>query len=239
MVSPTKLQSETVLWSQRPAAVVRRPPLPRARAIRALDLLEREAPEAVERRETASKVIDDYGKWYVDYGKASKDTVNAKMARKLVNTNAIDWLTKYNRNPVPSTVVWNLGIGDSNDNFRYVKNLSAKSRNYWLDIGVDNYPTTSKTVVQSRLDKTKNKIQVLDAKKYLRILLRDGMLDLSKSISVEIGGQTLNINVGIAENATVINGTLVRNDPNLVFTADIILIQGAGGWTATTSQRPA
>jgi len=166
-----------------------------------------------------------------------------------------------------------------------VPDMSGLTQNYWLQIGDTGLTTQEQdkpyyyrwnkpgTIIHAWLDKANNKVAVtitVSASKkeqvgvqsthghvrHLRVLLRPGMLDLSKQVSVQMVDQVVTVEAkqppsqpvvlqsvaldagtrGSVEVKKVIKDTLARNDPNLVFVADIVLTRGKDGkWAASAS----
>ncbi|KAK4211088.1 hypothetical protein QBC37DRAFT_20022 [Rhypophila decipiens] len=240
--------------------------------------------------QTAGKpttIIQDYVVWLEQYEKNRQNAVDnwASLGitpAEVENTNTIDWPNnKKSRNPTPTKVFWDLGVGNfndqqpkeekdrywqSSDNFRFVRpsDFHGLTQNYWLAI-VPPPPATSAspayyhvhkpgTSIMGQLDRANNKVMIAvtgetedDINFGVRVLLRPGVLrDLSQSIAVEIKttiarpekkvtSAVLDVGPRLVESERVIKDTLVRNDPSLVFTSDIILVKEVVGGTTTWS----
>lgn len=186
-------------------------------------------------------IVWDWRNWLTQYPNLAP-AFNIKQE----NTNAIDWLSqdKRVRNPMPAQVYWDLSDW-GNFSSKVHQNFSGRgqddtgrTQNYWLDIGKYTRDEVG-DIIEVSIERDFNTINVLSAKKYLRLLLRDGMLDLKWSVFVKIGGQSLTVSVN-TDNLAVVQDTIWRCDPNLIFTADVILTQGSNGvWTGTSTPRPA
>ncbi|KAM7221335.1 hypothetical protein V8F06_003303 [Rhypophila decipiens] len=235
----------------------------------------------------ATTIIQDYVVWLEQYEKNRQNAVDnwASLGirhAEVENTNTIDWLNNYkSRNPTPTKVFWDLGVGNfndqpkeekdrywqSSDNFRFVRpsDFHGLTQNYWLAIVPPPPPATSAspsayyhvhkpdTSIMGQLDRANNKVMIAvrgeteeDLNFGVRVLLRPGMLrDISQSIAVEIKttiarpekkatSAVLDVGPRLVESERVIKDTLVRNDPSLVFTSDIILVREVGSTTWST-----
>src|SRR5262249_55075812 len=150
--------------------------------------------------------------------------------KKSVNTNAIDWLNHYNRNPLPEKLVWDLNIGATSRVYQTGAGLlgkegydektlaEPKTLFYWLDVSVaDSYPKNGKLV--AGIEKSSNTIKILEAKNIdkFRILLNPNLLDLSKPVKVEVENQLI-ATVTVSENlGTMIRTLLERSDKNEIY----------------------
>jgi hypothetical protein len=161
---------------------------------------------------------------------------NGDRQTKSINTNAISWLNRFTRNPMPEKLVWDLSIG-ANERI-YQTGASMQGKNgykvktlakpnalfYWLDVSVaDTYPVNGKLVVE--VIKSSNTIKVLDASNIdkFRILLNPNILNLSAPIIVELGNKLVGtINVK-EEMATMMRTLLERSDKNEIYDAQITL----------------
>ncbi|KAM7191048.1 hypothetical protein V8F20_009480 [Naviculisporaceae sp. PSN 640] len=220
-------------------------------------------------------VVQNYIVWLEGY-ETNRDNVmkiwdRVGITHAVVDTtNPIDWLKSMgSRNPTPTKVMWDLGVGnfsprtiyknsndrDSNDNFIYVgaSDLHGLTQNYWLALvplpSIGELPVQRPgTSILGKLDKANNTVilevtgeTAADLIFGIRILLRPGMLrDLTQNICVHVttivdyprkSGRkyTFTVRRDVGPRSTVservIKDTLVRNDPNLVFTSDIILFK--------------
>ena len=178
---------------------------------------------------------------------------NPEYARKCIEFNAeegwavLSWFTENRvRNPLPHYLVWDLATpwGDNFD-YQVADAMSGRWRqNYWLDIGSRDIRDI-KTVIEAAMDQKENKIIVYSAEKYLRILLRPRMaVSLAQDIYVVLHdkdkgtAQTLDP-IKLGWSTKVIDGTLARNDRQLVFCSDIVLTQKSDGtWGWATNSPP-
>lgn len=154
-----------------------------------------------------------------------------------LNSNAIDWISDYTRNPHPEKIVWDLNIGaDSRDyqtgatlqNSGFYHQTSLAKPNtlfYWLDVSVaDSYPTNGKLVVE--ISKATNTIHVIEAKDIdkFRILLNPNMLDLSSPIILKIGDEELNP-IKLQEDVSIMQRTMLeRSDIHEIYDAEMTII---------------
>ena len=154
------------------------------------------------------------------------------------NTNAVDWVSRYKRNPYPKELRWDIRLQqDRSGKIHGQRALwlykHKGSAFYWLDTdGYDSRLTGEE--IHVRLDKKRNRIIVKKAHSYIRILLRDELLDLSKQIHIHVGGQVLHIRVNRSLRELV-KSLLQRGDPSYFFEASVILFRDKGRWQAIPS----
>lgn len=182
-------------------------------------------------------VIDDYATWRTTWANDMPSSFGTTQRK----TNAIDWLDRKTRQPLPEAIVWDLSRGGTaNDQFghKVFEALSANgAQNYWLDVSGQPVGDVG-SLIEARIDKETSTIYVTSAGKYLRILLRPEMVrDMSKvKVQVNIGGQVQTLGpYNLGWNQAVINQTLARNDPNLIFSSDIVMTLDGKIWQGTTS----
>lgn len=146
---------------------------------------------------------------------------------KAVNTNAIDWMNQYVRNPDPAKLVWDLSVDASKRVYQTgssADHLIAKPHDlfYWLDVSVnDAYPAKGKLVVEAV--KTTNTIHVSEAENVdkFRVLLNPHMLDLDAPVHVIIKGKDLGT-VNVKQDIEIMNRTLhERSDRDEIYDAEI------------------
>ena len=138
------------------------------------------------------------------------------------NTNAAKWLQQWRRNPLPTTIFWDL-------------TTTAESRRrksklfYWLDIGnhTANSLGINEIVVSCLLDK--NTIVIQKAATYLKILITSRMFDVSIPIHIEIDKQYLSISV-VPTLHSLLNTLTERGDYHYMFESSIELQQQRGQW---------
>lgn len=175
--------------------------------------------------EAPQRVLADPGAW-LD-GKES-----AAVER---NTNAIAWVSRHRRDPVPDVVVWDLGTwadrtsgGDGEDG----DGLHRGSQRYWLDIAGRDPKSLGAPEIVARLDREANAVVVETAGKWLRILLTSRRLDIARPITVRVGGREIR---GKARPrlAVMARTILERGDPLLMFEAECVVEKGEDGWKVT------
>lgn len=126
------------------------------------------------------------------------------------DTDAVRWVSKYTRNPIPEKVVW---ATNASDGLRKTKAF------YWLDRDgcLDN------TTVVASYDKAKNTITIeqCDATNgTLKVYLNNNMVDLFKEVTVVVQGKNFKIKPVIS--TEIMKGTLkARGDINYMFDAQI------------------
>jgi predicted esterase len=155
-------------------------------------------------------VMDSPHKWLIDNDTSAHGA----------NTNAVAWLNQYTRNPLPERVVWDLTT-------RAQRQTSGQW--YWLDIGNETAETLGTDTIVASYDPVLNMVIVDQAKKSLRVLLNDQMLDLDETVHVLVNDQ--HIDVPVKRSEAMQEATLEqRTDPRWIFSAAIDLVEDAQGW---------
>jgi predicted esterase len=142
----------------------------------------------------------------------------------ILNTNAVDWVSQHSRNPYPDSLIWDVATRAAR--------TSATCRWYWLDIekGMEAYAEGGR--ISATSDRSRNAVTIDGAKRFLRILLNERMLNLREPLGVSVQGQTLNIRAKKSE--TLWSQTLKsRQDPFFAFTTAIDLVDHGGTWAVT------
>jgi hypothetical protein len=125
---------------------------------------------------------------------------------KLRDAEAIGWMNKFTRNPVPKRVVWKqVGV--------------AKPAFYWLAAPKGHVKAGAKVIVE----RDGQAIRILEAHdtEKLTILLDDRMLDLDKEVTVSRDGQML-FRGRVERKLETLSRTLdERLDPRLSFSAEV------------------
>lgn len=143
----------------------------------------------------------------------------AKCIKRWTNTNAVDWVSQYTRNPFPKHLVWVLETQHSG--------LLSPGTWYWLDIGNETSKSLGIDKIVASYDLGQNRVVVEQAKDYLCILLNEQMLNYQKDVCVLIGGQQLVLR--LTASRTVKEDSLKqRNDWRMIFSARITLTQQDG-----------
>jgi predicted peptidase len=118
---------------------------------------------------------------------------------------AIPWMAKFDRNPLPTRIVW-----------RQDKN---QPRFYWLATKGE---VKGGAVVQADLKAQSITLDPGDAQS-LKIRLNDAMLDLDKPVTVTSGDKTLH-KARLRRTIGTLAGTLAeRGDPKSIFSAEIVV----------------
>ncbi len=132
-------------------------------------------------------------------------------------------VTRTNRNPLPSYVVWDLTTQAN------TRQGNRNALHYWLDAGsgdAGKLICSSPQVIVSA-DPSINKIQVLQANTYLKLWLSSSMFNLAQPFTVVLGLQNITFTLQQLSLQTVIQSLLARGDPNYMFEAAITLQQQA------------
>jgi predicted esterase len=125
----------------------------------------------------------------------------------LVNTNAIDFLDKYVRNPLPTSVVWDLTIRAGE---RSVESF------YWLRADKN----MTEGLIIASYDKRNNTITITTegVKAPFSVLLNRTMLNFDRPITLIVNGNRSRINVSSSHDV-IVETTNERGDLNFQFSA--------------------
>jgi hypothetical protein len=175
-------------------------------------------------REGAQTVIADVAAWLK---KGDRKT-------KKANTNAIAWVRRHVRNPWPERVVWDLRTRANRSGIKGDLKLwmtpNRGEQFYWLDLSRGSGAKLEGHMIDVRLDKKANAITVAKTTNRLRILLNGAMLDLSKPVTVNVGGKTFTVRP--QPNLETMVRTLVdRGDPSYCFEAAITIEKTGDAWS--------
>jgi hypothetical protein len=136
------------------------------------------------------------------------------------NTNAIDWISRFERDPYPTKIVWDLST---------LASLRSVNSFYWLRL---NNPGESQGEIKARLDADTNSV-IIDTATLnggLTILLNEKMLDILKPVNVQVGDQKFQ--VVVKPNERVLEDTTFeRGDKNYQFVAGIVLNHENNEWS--------
>ena len=178
-------------------------------------------------RQTPQKVLGDPASWL-------KSGFPGLVVTK--NTNAIAWMTAYQRKTFPGKVVWNPEVrAGRRDGIQqgvpaYFPTPARPNQFYWLAVGAGK--EAGNATITATLDQAANAVHVETAGDRLRLLLSGRMLDLAKPVTVTIGGQSLTLKV--TPRLDLMAQTLLdRGDPDYIFESAILLEKQNGVWTAT------
>lgn len=159
------------------------------------------------------------------------------------NTNAIDWLNQYTRNPYPQKIFWDPGTAASRTQSpagRYLTEtlqpILSQPRElfYWLDLGPQD-GAWSAGVIEAAFDSGENSVHIVPAASLdgLRILIHPAMLDLDRPITVYMGADavaSLNVQSSLR---TMTRTLLERGDLHYIFHGEIEVKKTADGkWQA-------
>lgn len=147
-------------------------------------------------------------------------------ATKSVDTNAIRWLSRHTRNPLPKKVVWELSTRANNrwrcdghpDGKSFWLSAARGRQFYWLDLTRGDMGGT----IVARIDKPTNTVIIDQPARWLRILLSGQMLDLSKPVNVKILDKQCKVS-RTPNLKTLVHTLADRGDPNYMFEADIVI----------------
>ena len=138
------------------------------------------------------------------------------------DTNAIRWLKKFTRDPIPPRVIWDLTTRANRSKIAGHSDQFSHGMNYWLDIGDHTAESLGTSEIIVRYERAQNKIVVEKSAPYLKILLKQEMLDLNQPIKIAVDDQTLEIRV--APSASTLAKTLEdRGDINYCFEVAILI----------------
>ncbi len=162
--------------------------------------------------------------------------LDGKRDTKTVNSNAIDWLNQYARNPVPNKIVWDLSVGAPSRSYQTGSAVLAQvgdqdtrlaapaSLFYWLDVSVaDHYPDKGKLVAE--VIKATNTIKLTEVNNVdkFRVLLNPDLLDLEKPVNIVIGDKLI-ASINVKENITTMTRTMLeRSDKSEIYDSEVTL----------------
>lgn len=146
-------------------------------------------------------VLADYRAWLRD---GCEDTV-------AVNSNAIDYVNCYSRNPLPGRLVWNLGVRAS---FREVRSF------YWLQAKAS--AAAGHVIASYNSEENSVTVEELTANGSVSILISEEMLDVFAPITIHYPDHTETVTVAPSlEN--IRQSTAERGDPAYQFCACVPL----------------
>ena len=135
-----------------------------------------------------------------------------------INTSAIDWMSKYERDPLPSKVVWQTDVGAS---------LRKTQAFYWFDRNGD--LAHSSIVASYSKDNNEVKIEHYEGGKgILKVYLNQYMMDVFSTVTLDVLGKKYSVQPVISEK--IMRSTLyARGDRNYMFTSEIDIVFGDDG----------
>ena len=156
------------------------------------------------------KVIADLEAWRTENNRLTFEA----------NTNAIDWVSRFKRNPYPEKIVWDLSTRAS---------LRDVNSFYWLRL--NNPEEETEGEIKASLDPKANSviIDTANLKGGFTILLNEKMLNIFKPVTVHIGDQKFKVDVKPSEEF-LIETTFERGDFNYQFAAGISLGKENNEW---------
>ncbi|MBR4899378.1 MAG: hypothetical protein IKZ46_00420 [Victivallales bacterium] len=157
-------------------------------------------------------IIVDYNGWLAE---------KERLPRESIDPNAIRWLDRYTRNPIPQHVFWDLSnIADSRvaDGKEDAKTYAQF---YWLEYSGEKWEESGTKVIEALYNKMHNSVTLRHPANTMRILLNRDMLDLAKPIHLIID-DSFQRDIAVTPNETTIRSTLeTRGDPAFMFEAEI------------------
>ncbi len=155
---------------------------------------------------------------YADYDRKPIPTIKdpqawlaeGKRAYKTMDSYPPDWLNQFVRDPLPETVLWDLGT-------------RAEQREtesfYYLTAAY----TTDSGVIQASYSLAENRIilTVQDVSGPFGVLLNEQMIDFSKPVTFSVNGEETVMNV-LPDRKVLEETTAERGDPNFQFEARVI-----------------
>jgi len=158
-------------------------------------------------------IIADIEAWYKDY---NRSTTKA-------NTNAVDLVSEFERNPYPEKIVWDMSTCASKRDIRSF---------YWIHVNNDSSRTQGEII--AHLDAKTNSIIVDSSTVYgsFTFLLNEKMLDIFKPVNFQIEDQHFKVNIKLSEKFLEYT-TFERGDVNFQFPAGIVLNRENDEWHVT------
>jgi hypothetical protein len=148
------------------------------------------------------------------------------------NTNAIHWLDRFERNPRPQRVIWDLTTRPH----RRGEILDSKrdgGQHYWIDIGNNTAETLGVDTIIAAFEKETNSIKVEKFGNFLRLLVDGQMLDLDQLVEIWVDGEVKKVLVRPScdtQRKTVEQ----RGDARYIFSGSITFIRMEHGWDVTS-----
>ena len=196
---------------------------------------------AIETGYSRGPVLTDLHTWRINPEAGQRHWV-------MMNTNVVDWVSRYPRYPHPRTVVWNLRSRPSRDT-ELDTNWPSKRFFYWLYLRADTDETDTFDVTFERASNSFY-IDRRNPKPYFGILLSQKMVDFGKKVAVFMRGHGKSkYSIGtfnVKADEEIRRQTLdARGDDNLVFDAAIRfkeMIEGEGDkqkrwWVAEAAEK--
>eukprot|EP00931_Biecheleriopsis_adriatica_P123039 TRINITY_DN98099_c0_g1_i1.p1 TRINITY_DN98099_c0_g1~~TRINITY_DN98099_c0_g1_i1.p1 ORF type:complete len:863 (+),score=134.32 TRINITY_DN98099_c0_g1_i1:109-2697(+) len=142
---------------------------------------------------------------------------------ELCNTNAVAWLQRYARNPVPRHLIWDVGTKGirTRPAGSVAEELSPPHmRFYWLDIsGLERYDAAC---VEVKCCREENTIEIISCGSWLRLLLDSRLVNLDERVVIK--GGNFHAEVQLKPSLTTLSRTLLeRGDPELMFEAEVTI----------------
>ncbi len=141
------------------------------------------------------------------------------VTKRMVDSNAVRFLEEFVRNPLPQRVIWEL-------NTREYSEMRLTDSFYWLSVPSD----VEDGIVIVRLEPKTNSIVVErdDTNGAVTALLRDGMLDLDREITVVFPDGTKSVHQ-VERSRQMMEETITdRGDENYIFSASLALCRRGG-----------
>lgn len=156
------------------------------------------------------------------------------------NTNAVEWLSQYERKSIPEVITWDLATF-ANRPVSYGARLLPKdehknllspldSLNAWIAVLETN--DRSAGFLQASISDQENSIEIdsIDNIRSLKILLKKQYFDFEKPISLFIDGVFLDKILAKPNLSIMTRSLLERGDPNYIFHAEITLLKDGESW---------
>lgn len=154
-----------------------------------------------------------------------------------VNSNAITWVSKYKRNPLPKKIVWDIAtnakLRKSSMGAEWLKYSGINVKlsnpvdlNYWLSVSSNRNKTDNEVhKIVANIDSRSNAINIEEVfgVDSFTIYLHPDLLDLNNNIFVNIAGQSLTYKVDVYSTNTMLLTMLERSDYNWSFPAKVTL----------------
>jgi len=147
---------------------------------------------------------------------------------KVANTNAIRWLTQFERNPRPAKVIWDLNVRADRTAEALWGHEGHGRQHYWIDVGDHTSESLGVDRIIVDLDRSHNTIRVEEAGSYLRLLIDAEMLNLEEPVRIMVDGG-IHIVVVRPTGKVPKETAKQRGDPRYVFDASITLLQTSNG----------
>lgn len=154
-----------------------------------------------------------------------KNNVSKKI-KTTKNTDAIHWMSQFERNPIPSTLIWDYKTkeksrtGLSQNGAQLFSKTTRPNTFYWIAC-FEEIPTI-KVPIKAAYDKAKNQVNIDNMGDQLTIFLNENMIDFRQKLNIHISEKNTTEQIEIKPSLRIMIETLqARGDYNYIFTGSL------------------